>query len=239
MKINFSQSMTLTFISLFFAFTSVSAQSSYRVTIKNANGVQVGQAFNSSGNMNQLVGSIYQKIKPPGNPRQTITVPLGTTNLTKLQNLVRSKGVSTEYYEFPPGGLTFKHFGEQINSSSIRSTSKNYGVVLTKSGYTESNVIPFKVTQIVNNTPVLRFTFSDSKVVLVDERRIAFLLNTSNTGLDSNQIANALHSKDYRLSRSGYRNFEEYQSCQEYIRTNPTVQTRGCGQLNFVVNISR
>ncbi|MFB2768407.1 hypothetical protein ACE1AT_03825 [Pelatocladus sp. BLCC-F211] len=236
MKVNFYQSITLTSVSLFFAFTPVSAQSSYRITIKNANGVQVGQAFNSSRNMNQLVGSIYQKIKPPGNPRQTITVALGTTNLTKFQNLVRSKGVSTEYYEFPPGGLNFKNFGEQINSSSIRSNSKNYGVVLTKSGYAESNVIPFKVTQIVNNTPVLRF--SDSKVVLIDERHISFILNTGNTGLDSNQIANTLHSKDYRLSRSGYRTFEEYQSCQEYIRRNPQVQ-RGCGQVNFVVNISR
>jgi hypothetical protein len=210
---------------------------SYRITINEPNGTPASQPFNSSTDINQLVESIYQIIKPSGNPRPTINILLGSTNLKEFQNLVESKGVSAEYYEFPLGGSTlFKNFGEKINSSSVRSPDKNYGVVLGKSGYSETEVKPFKVTQIANNIPILRFIHS--QVILRDQEGISFILDTSNSGLDSNEIADAISSKDNRLSKSFYRDLQEYQSCLEDIRRNPQVQS-DCDRVNFVVYISR
>lgn len=236
MKINFPRSIAL--ISLFFLLSlyPTLAQSPYKVTIKTINGLQVGQPFNTSNNINDLVDIIYQRIKPPENPRLIISIQLGSVNLKEFQNLVKSKDISAKYYEFPPNSLINKFFGDEINPELIHSTNRNYGVILSKSGYRETEVIPFKVTQIIDNNPILNF--SDSEVNLYDKRRVLFILDTDNSGLDRDEIADAINSKDYRLSPSGYNNLEAYHSCIEFIRRNPQVQM-GCREVNFVVILSR
>ncbi|MGB5713555.1 MAG: hypothetical protein WBM44_21925 [Waterburya sp.] len=236
MKNNFYRTIGLTLLSFVLPIYSVLGQGLYRVAIKQSNGVQVGQPFSSSNDINELVDDIYQRIKPPGNPRPIISIEINSMSLNQLQNLMQSKGVFIEYYEFPQNSLLYKSFGEIINADLIGYPSKNYGLVLKKSGYRETDIIPFKVTQTADNNTVLNF--SNSKVNLYDERRISFILNTNNLGLDRGRIADALNSRDYRLSLSHYDNLEAYHSCIDFILNNPMAQF-DCEEVDVVVVLSR
>jgi hypothetical protein len=142
-------------------------------------------------------------------------VSLGTVDLNTFQNSLRSKGISAQYYEYLGSSSFSKSPWQQINISSAQSKSKSYGMVLTKSGYTETSQIPFKVTELRNNTPT--FKFDRSKISLSDGTTITFTIDAGNSGLDSTQLGTVLTRQDSRLSmlksRSNYSNASPVDRC--------------------------
>jgi hypothetical protein len=192
----------ITLLSLFLSITPALSQVLYKATVNSQNGGQTAQVAHSS-DVNKLANSIYKLIKPQANRRPNITVSLGTVNLNTFQNSLRSKGISAEYYEFL-GSPSFSKSGwqstEPINMSSVRSRSTFYGVVLTKSGYGGTEKIPFKVTEIRNNTPIVKF--DRSQINLKDGTTITFTIDAGNSGLNPTLVGKLVTEKDSRLLMS-------------------------------------
>ncbi len=187
----------VTLLSLFVSITPALSQVLYKATVSRPNGGQSAQITTSS-DVNELANSIYKLIKPQGNRRPNVTVSLGTVDVKKFQNSLRSKGISAQYYEYLGSSPFTKSPWQDINISSVQSKSKSYGMVLTKSGYTGTSQIPFKVTELRNNTPT--FKFDRSKVSLSDGTTITFTIDAGNSGLDSTELGTVLTRQDSRLS---------------------------------------
>jgi hypothetical protein len=122
---------------------------------------------------------------------------LGTVSLNKLQETIRSKGVSAKYYEYIQGGTNFKDPWNPINVSSLRASSKVYGVSLSRKGYSDTEEISFKVTAMQGGSPALRF--DRSSVSLVDGTKIDFTIEAGNSGINPTQIGSLLSQRDSRL----------------------------------------
>jgi hypothetical protein len=194
----------------------VVSQVSYKATVsrivETTTGVQLSQAsqLNPTSSVNQLTQNIYTKIKPPGNPLPKIIIPLGTTDLNKFQNILASKKVSANYFSLV--GKTHQ-FGkpdqwEKVNVNSVRATDQVYRVDLSKPDY-ETESLSFRVIRINNNVPIISFAIRD--VTLKDSISVDFIVDTSNSGLKSEQIGKALETKDSRLHhRAEYSNFQKY-----------------------------
>jgi len=187
----------VTLLSLFISITPALSQVLYKATVSRPNGGQSAQVASNS-DLNQLANSIYKLIKPQGNRRPNVTVSLGTVDLNTFENLLRSKGISAQYYEHLGSSSFSKSPWQKINIPSVRSKSKSYGMVLTKSGYTGTAQIPFNVMDLRNNTPI--FKFDRSQVNLKDGTTITFTIDAGNSGLNPTQLGTVLTRQDSRLS---------------------------------------
>lgn len=234
--------LTITLLSVVPVLSQVSYKATVSRIVETTTEVSLSQAsqLNPTSNFNQLTESIYTKIKPPSNPLPKIIIPLGTTDLNKFQNILASKKVSANYYQSvsethdPGKGGQW----EAVNVSSIRSTSPAYSVFLSKPNYQRTDRLTFRVTQINNNVPVISFAIPD--VSLKDSTSVDFIVDTGNSGLNSEEIGKALEAKDYRLHHRGeYSNFQEYKNQADKFISFPMIQASPPQKVDYLVTISR
>jgi hypothetical protein len=178
-------------------FPALSQSLSYTATINNFRGDRVGQIIRAN-TPSQLADIIYMRIRPLGNPRPPISIPLGKVNLSTLKSILRTRGISDRYFEFAQGTiLTGKPSWESIQVSSIRSLNTTYGISFSKSGYEDiSGPIPFRVIGIQNGNPSLRF--ESSSISLDDNSAIYYAVNSGNSGIQIDWLKKYL-GKDSRL----------------------------------------
>jgi hypothetical protein len=135
----------------------LSQSTSYKATVSRFGSSQIGKTIQVR-TPNDLANRIYTAIRPSSSPLPKINISLGTVNLSAFRNTVQSKGISADYYEFIGGGTAFKSPWNPINVSSIRPSSKTYGVLLNKNRYFPVKTqIPFRVRGTKNGDPTLQF----------------------------------------------------------------------------------
>jgi hypothetical protein len=197
MKLRYLKFPIIALLSIFLiVFPALSQSRSYAATINRFGDSQVGQTIRAS-TANKIADGIYAVIRPSSNPLPKINISLGTVSLNKLQETIRSKGVSAKYYEYIQGGTNFKDPWNPINVSSLRASSKVYGVSLSRKGYSDTEEISFKVTAMQGGSPALRF--DRSSVSLVDGTKIDFTIEAGNSGINPTQIGSLLSQRDSRL----------------------------------------
>jgi hypothetical protein len=216
MKIRHIRFSIFTSLLIFFITFPVLSQSrSYRATVSRFGGGQIGQVI-QAGTPNDLANRLYTVIRSSSEPLPKINISLGTVSLSTFSNTVQAKDISTVYYEFIGGGSKLsKSPWDLVNVSSIRSSIKTYGVLLSKKSYFMTTQIPFRVQGMKNGVPILKF--DRLSTTLVDGTIIDYTLDTGNSGINSKWLNQNLESRDSRL-RSTVRSAFEFEMIEPCSR---------------------